>query len=235
MAKPGVTLSPRKADGDRWEWWNPDIAYNFVGTEGNDTLYGGRGDDATRGRRGDDRLHGGEGDDLLRGGGGDDRLYGGEGDDLLRGGGGDDRLYGGQGNDTLRGGRGDDYLRDMNGDNFLYGDRGDDYLIAGDGDDMLKGGRGDDVLQGGGGADRFVFDRNSGFDTIWDYEDGKDKIVFGGGIQFSDLIFTYAEQNNPDSSRAVTKIEDASGEWAVHFHNYVKEEELTESDFEFLG
>ncbi len=215
MAKPGITLSPRKAHGDRWEWWNPDFVFDFVGTDGNDELFGGYGDDTMRGAKGDDMLYGGRGDDLLKGGNGDDTLKGSYGDD------------------TLKGGRGDDDLVDTSGNNFMYGGRGDDFMVAGDGDDVLKGGRDDDILYSGGGADRFVFGRNSGFDSVMDYEDGKDKIVFEGGIQFSDLIFTYEEQ--PSGSRAVAKIEDASGEWAVHFDNYVKEEELTESDFEFLG
>ncbi|MBC7377662.1 MAG: putative Ig domain-containing protein, partial [Burkholderiaceae bacterium] len=66
----------------------------MVGTQGNDTLYGGAGQNLIQGLGGDDYLVGGSGDDVLQGG---------EGVDTVEGEGGDDTLSGGQ---YMRGGSG---------------------------------------------------------------------------------------------------------------------------------
>jgi Ca2+-binding RTX toxin-like protein len=69
---------------------------------GSQTFEGGEGDDVVFGERGND---------ILLGGPGDDQLFGGIGDDLLRGGPGEDRLAGGFGADAIDGEEGDDYVR----------------------------------------------------------------------------------------------------------------------------
>ena len=71
------------------------------GTEGNNRLTGGSGNDVINGNGGNDRLNGGAGDDTLNGGAGKDELNGGSGNDILDGGSGSDELEGGSGNDTL--------------------------------------------------------------------------------------------------------------------------------------
>jgi Ca2+-binding RTX toxin-like protein len=65
----------------------------FEGGEGNDVIFGERGNDT------------------LRGGPGNDQLFGGIGDDLLEGGPGNDRLVGGFGGDSIDGREGNDYVR----------------------------------------------------------------------------------------------------------------------------
>jgi Ca2+-binding RTX toxin-like protein len=69
---------------------------------GSQTFEGGEGNDVVFGERGND---------ILRGGSGDDQLFGGIGDDLLQGGSGNDRLVGGFGADSINGEEGDDYVR----------------------------------------------------------------------------------------------------------------------------
>ncbi|MGN6557387.1 MAG: calcium-binding protein [Solirubrobacterales bacterium] len=69
---------------------------------GSQTFEGGEGDDIVFGERGND---------ILRGGPGNDQLFGGIGDDLLEGGPGNDRLVGGFGADSIDGQEGDDYVR----------------------------------------------------------------------------------------------------------------------------
>ncbi len=69
---------------------------------GSQTFEGGEGDDVVFGERGND---------ILRGGPGNDQLFGGIGDDLLQGGPGDDRLGGGFGADSIDGEGDDDYVR----------------------------------------------------------------------------------------------------------------------------
>jgi Ca2+-binding RTX toxin-like protein len=77
----------------------PDGCHLGVGSQ---TFEGGEGNDVVFGERGND---------TLRGGPGDDQLFGGIGDDLLQGGPGNDRLVGGFGADSINGEEGDDYVR----------------------------------------------------------------------------------------------------------------------------
>ena len=74
---------------------------DLVGTDGPDTLSGGRLGDRLDGLAGDDVLSGNGGNDDLFGREGDDRLFGRHGDDFLDGGPGDDELFGGDGDDTI--------------------------------------------------------------------------------------------------------------------------------------
>lgn len=68
---------------------------------GNDTVFGGRGNDYLGGAMDRDRLSGGRGKDWIRGGDGRDRIWGGRHDDWLQG------LAG---RDVIRGGGGDDHV-----------------------------------------------------------------------------------------------------------------------------
>ncbi|MBO5082009.1 MAG: hypothetical protein J6C06_05325, partial [Lachnospiraceae bacterium] len=91
-------------------------------------------------------------------------------------------VYGLTGGIEIRGTDKDDVINGNFGDCTLYGKGGNDTLI---------GGHGDDRLEGAEGADTFVFNLGDGTDTIYDYEYGMgniDKIVFGEGIQSSDVV-----------------------------------------------
>ena len=88
-------------------WTDSDIILDaYTPTDGDDTIYGGQGDDDLSGGAGDDTIYAKPGNDILDGGADNDRIYGDEGDDILDGGSGTDWLYGGAGNDTYRFGRG---------------------------------------------------------------------------------------------------------------------------------
>jgi len=118
------------------------------------------------------------GDDRLSGGAGDDRIAALTGADVIKGGEGDDTLLGGAGRDRLRGDAGDDRLKGGAGRDRLDGGAGDDRLIGGAHRDRLNGQAGDDRLTGGGGADRFIFRSSGGNDTITDFRDDLDRLVF---------------------------------------------------------
>ena len=117
-------------------------------------------------------ISGGHGDDTLYGGSGEDRLNGGFGDDHIYGGAGYDRIQGSVGDDTLYGGDGDDRFWGSTGDDILYGGADNDWLYGGDGDDTLYGGDGDDILVGDaygrdGGADIFALNADdAGVDIV---------------------------------------------------------------------
>ncbi|MEO1402388.1 MAG: SBBP repeat-containing protein [Cyanobacteria bacterium J06635_1] len=67
---------------------------DYKGTDGNDTYFGGAGEDKIKGEKGNDELYGM---------GGDDKVEGKDGDDILHGGAGNDEVKGGKGFDTLIG------------------------------------------------------------------------------------------------------------------------------------
>jgi hypothetical protein len=75
-------------------------------------------------------------------------------------------------------------------DDILTGDSGsscDDALFGGKGDYLLNGGLRMHTLTGGMGVDKFLVSPNSGTDTITNFEVGKDLLVLGNGLTFSQL------------------------------------------------
>lgn len=157
------------------------------GTNGNDTLSGGRNDDFLYGGNGNDSVRGYTGNDWLEGGNGTDKLIADGGDDTLRGGNESDELWGGAGNDVLEGGNGADLLGGGAGNDLLLGGNDADRLDGGDGNDLLDGlngqddlyaGAGNDTLDGGNDAD--VLAAGAGDDKVT-AGNGRDAIVAGAG------------------------------------------------------
>lgn len=117
---------------------------------------------------------------IVRGTQNDDEITGSSQNDTLEGNDGDDIVIGGLGHDSISGGAGND---------DLTGGIGKDTISGGDGDDVIYAGLGGDVLSGGAGADKFIYNSNTEsyestdqFDTISDFETGKDKIIINGVI-----------------------------------------------------
>lgn len=92
---------------------------SIFGTDADDTIRGGIGDDYVNAYAGNDTVFGDRGNDDLVGGDGDDRLYGGVGDDFLQP---------GAGRNSIFGGGGDDYVLDWAGEDTLIGGRGFDMI-----------------------------------------------------------------------------------------------------------
>jgi serralysin len=137
----------------------------IVAGSGNDTLTGARGRDTIAGNDGNDSIRGNDGDDFLLGGQGQDYIRGDDGADLIGGNEGDDRVLGGGGNDSL------------------YGDEGADEIRGGEGEDYIGGGAGVDTLYGDAGGDIFMFApvpgqaRDTDRDSIMDFARGQDHIA----------------------------------------------------------
>jgi hypothetical protein len=146
--------------------------------------------DADLGSNSPGQINGTNGEDIITGTSGNDVINGRRGNDSLDGGLGDDTLYGGKGNDTLLGASGNDVLFGGRGADILNGGDGNDILFGGKGDDLLNGGLGNDTLTGGARNDKFVLSTNSGTDTITDFEVGKDLLVLGNGLSFSQLAIS---------------------------------------------
>lgn len=142
-----------------------DIIQTFTDIFSNGVLVGRvSGDDTVYGGSGNDYVTSGDGDDSLFGGSGNDTLFAGSGVDVLNGGSGQDSLYGAEGVDTLSGGTGNDYLYGGSDLDVLFGGADNDVLFGDDlnatrasgGNDILDGGYGNDTLFGGIGADKLT-------------------------------------------------------------------------------
>ena len=181
----------------------------FVGTDQNDTMTGGAGDEWFQGGGGDDELRAGGGDrDTLAGGAGNDTLDGGDGENdrvyysgdptgvtvnLLTGtatdGYGDtdtligiERLRGSDFDDTLIGDDQDNRLEGEGGNDTIVGNGGNDDLEGDDGNDDLFGGDGDDDLEGGAGDDNLF-----GGDDEDDFRPGQGNDYVDGGASFAEF------------------------------------------------
>jgi Ca2+-binding RTX toxin-like protein len=164
---------------------------HFRGKGGNDHIFGQNGADYLEGEKGNDHIYGGAGNDSGFGGDGNDTMWGDAGVDVFYGDQGTDVLHGGTQGDFLHGGAGADQIYGEDDRDWLYGDKGDDFLYGGKGDDWLYGGKGNDHLYGGEGKDVFVFDKkDSGYDTIYDYDAKKDDIDVNG-VKDKDLHHEY--------------------------------------------
>ena len=127
----------------------------------------------------------------IEGTGGADNLRGTDRADFISGFRGNDTLSGGRENDNLFGGAGNDFLNGNNGNDTIGGGNGSDVIFGGTGDDTIEGNNGIDSLYGNAGADTFVL--GSGNDSIFDFEDGKDRIAFSNGASFFDATI----ENSP--------------------------------------
>jgi Ca2+-binding RTX toxin-like protein len=188
----------------------------------------GAGDDTVFGGSGDDRLDGGPGNDTLRGNGGADALLGGDGDDTLTGNAGNDALDGGAGTDQVTEsdnvnfkltnagltGLGADTLLSVE-KAFLAGGSGANVLDAaafsgtvrlsgGSGDDTLVGGAGADELDGGGGNDTLF--GNDGDDEL-EGDDGTDQLFGGNGND----VLNGAAAGDPEAATDVNHLDGGPG------------------------
>ena len=89
---------------------------------------------------------------------------------------------------TLQQTNADEAIKGTSYNDIIYGNGGHDTINAGEGNDTLIGGIGNDILNGGNGDDTYIYNLGDGFDTISE-SGGDDKIVFGEGINQSDLSF----------------------------------------------
>lgn len=173
-------------------FWENFIWDNTIfGTQGNDALVGGDGNDFLKGKKGDDTLNGGNGNDYLQGGQGDDDLTGGEGNDFLAESKGNNTLDGGLGNDILKGGKENDTLIGGEGNDFLFDRKGNNILDGGLGNDTLQGGRENDTLIGGEGND--LLTDSKGTNTL---DGGLGSDILQGGKN-NDLLISRSDAGEP--------------------------------------
>jgi len=201
---------------------NPNAVANYIryngldhvliqGTNGNDTIIAGGGDDSVWGRDGNDkieagygvdRVHGGKGDDIITNSGTDigevDMLHGEEGNDVIHGGSGLALVFGNQGQDFLIAGPDGKEVFGGTGNDFILGGDGGDFLLGNEGDDWIEGGNGFDVIAG----DNSELNFNSsiiGHDVMFagqneqdfDAESGDDIMVQGESVMRNEGMFGF--------------------------------------------
>jgi hypothetical protein len=181
------------------------------GTNGNDTIIAGGGDDSVWGRDGNDRIEAGYGVD---------RIHGGKGDDIITNSGTDigevDMLHGEEGNDVIHAGSGLALVFGNEGQDFIitgpdgkeaFGGTGNDFILGGDGGDFLLGNEGDDWIEAGNGFDTTAGDNSElnfnstilGHDVMFagqnehdfDAESGDDIMVQGESVMRNEGMFGY--------------------------------------------
>ena len=181
------------------------------GTEQNDTLIAGIGDDTLYGDGGNDRLEGGFGNDIINAGDGDDIVVDFGGDDNIKAGKGHDVVHAGPGLDLVMGNDGQDFIflgTDMGsevfagtGNDFIYGNKNAERILGNEGDDWIETGTfdgapgdnfdeifshdeidGNDVFLGDGGFDEFI---GEGGDEIFVGSAGRGKMAGMSGFDWA--------------------------------------------------
>ena len=111
---------------------------------------------------------------------------------------GNDIIYGFINSDIIDGGLGNDTIYGYSGNDKLFGNAGNDVIYGGTGHDLINGGLGADALRGENGKDIFEYKSNldsraSGFDTIYAFNVGIDKIdVSALGVTAASLVISSA-------------------------------------------
>lgn len=166
----------------------------IIAGEGDDTVWGKGGNDTIEGGKGVDHLFGGDGDDIITDSGTDsgaaDVIHGDAGNDVINGGNGLDLIFGGSGNDFIFGGvdsktytagEGNDFVRASDGLNFVAGNEGDDWLEGGERFDTLAG-ENSELFFNSPIIGHDVLN-GRGNDNDYDAESGDDIMFQGLGIQ----------------------------------------------------
>lgn len=121
--------------------------------------------------------------------------------------------------DVMHGLDGNDVIYGRQGNDRLFGDDGNDYIYAEDGNDNLDGGAGSDTLEGGAGDDTYIF--SPGADVINEAtgSGGDDKILFGDGVYFSDLVLHREITSEGDNNHLIIS-DSSSNSVTILYQNY---------------
>jgi Ca2+-binding RTX toxin-like protein len=152
----------------------------FGGTQGNDRMQSGSGNDTLFGLAGNDWLSAGGGNDRINGGAGNDVMVDSSGNNIFDGGDGDDYMQGGSnGLDVFLCGTGNDMVVGASGGIEANCGAGLDFILGGAGADAISGDDGDDWIMGSAGSDSITGDSAGLINGIQFFFDGRD-VIFGG-------------------------------------------------------
>jgi Ca2+-binding RTX toxin-like protein len=189
------------------------------GTDSDETIIAGGGDDSVWGRGGDDRIEAGYGVDKIHGGDGDDIITNNGTDigevDMLHGEAGNDVIHGGSGLALIFGNEGKDFIITGPDGKEAFGGLDGDFILGGEGADFLLGNEGDDWIEGGGGFDTTAGDNS--------------ELFFNSTIIGHDVMFAGTDEHDFDAEsgddimvqgESVMRSEGMLGfDWAIHKGN----------------
>ncbi|WP_310620572.1 calcium-binding protein [Flexibacterium corallicola] len=188
----------------------------------NDTIHAGNGNNTIFGGFGDDNITAGDGNNIIYAGYSDNTSEAHTGSNTITVGDGDNSIYGGSGGDTITAG---------NGNDFIFG---------GDGNDTINAGGGDNVVTGGAGSDTFVFSDTCepSSTEITDYDSGSDTLMFSSSDvnSMDDLTISYDQDHaytaeDGSTAHGATTITDTDGNAVII--DGVTPDHLAASDFIF--
>lgn len=186
----------------------------IYGTDRDERIRGGLGDDSLYGKAGHDRLEGGVGNDTIHAGEGDDVVTDEFGDDTIHAGPGDDAVNGGAGFDLIFGNSGQDFLLHGNEITTTFAGAGTDFVRGGNANDVVTGNEDDDWLEGALGHDLVQGDNALTFQN--DPFGGADVLIGGSGNDDHDA------EGGDDimSSNAIDRHAGMLGfDWVTHQHD----------------
>ncbi|WP_338082468.1 type I secretion C-terminal target domain-containing protein, partial [Donghicola mangrovi] len=172
------------------------VGLQLTGTADGDYLVGSEFNDTIDAGDGDDGAYGSGGNDSINGGAGLDQIYGGEGDDTIDGGDGADDINGEAGYDVIDGGAGDDYINENEGGASIVGGAGNDTVSANvsRGEALFVDGEADQdrmyisvyggsaELLGGDGEDYINVTASASYTYLgWDYDTNTEQYEYIGG------------------------------------------------------
>ena len=105
---------------------------------------------------------------------------------VIAGGASGDRIIGSDNDEYIFGDSGDDQLLTGDGNDVVFGGDGSDYINGGNGYDVIDAGSGNNFIDGGKGNDVYIFNPNSGHNTIKD-SNGENTIMFGDGFKVDEI------------------------------------------------
>ena len=191
------------------------------GTDGNDNMRAGAGDDTLYGDDGNDTLEGGAGNDFVLGGAGDDILTDAFGDDQIKGGDGNDVISNSSGLDLLFGGDGKDAIFGGVGDAESFAGQGDDFVSAGSGINTVFGNAGNDWIEGGDGADLLQGDNGNPFQV---------STVIGHDVLIGDGNDDYDAESGDDIMFGTPGVNRSEGILGFDWVTYARSTELVDAD-----
>jgi Ca2+-binding RTX toxin-like protein len=158
--------------------------------DGKNAVYAESGNDSISLGNGDNTVFAGDGKNTVTAGFGNDTIYGGSLSDVIYAGAGNNVIFAREGQNTVISEDGQDTIYSGSGRDFISSGGGNDTIFAGAGNNWIKAGTGNNTIYSDSGQDLFILSTGDGWDTIKNFEIGKDKLGLTDGLQVDRLLIS---------------------------------------------
>jgi Ca2+-binding RTX toxin-like protein len=162
----------------------------IVAADGKNAVYAESGNDSISLGNGDNTVFAGDGKNTVTTGFGNDTIYGGSLADAIYAGAGNNVVFAREGQNTVISQDGNDTIYSGSGRDFISSGGGNDTIFAGAGNNWIKAGAGNNTIYSDSGQDLFILSTGDGWDTIKNFEIGKDKLGLTEGLQVDRLLIS---------------------------------------------